>query len=312
MDAREELEYLKLAVAAAGLTPASVSLPNDRNLIVNDMRIHILEWGPPEGPPIVFLHGGSLTAHTWDLVCAVLSDTYYCVAVDLRGHGDSEWAPDVDYRYETMQIDVEGLISELLLRSPVVVGMSYGGLVAMRMAGDHRVDLGGLVTIDVGPDMHIEAATEIVEFTRQEMEMDSIDDFVEQAMQANNRRRPDLLRRSLLYSLRELPSGRWAWKWDWRRMENHDLAQLAILQAAVWQSVYAITCPTLIVRGQRSRVFLQEDGEKIAAAIPDSSFVVVPNAGHSVQSSNARGLLDVLEPFLEGIFAGWRTESATN
>lgn len=305
MDSVEQLENLNHAIATAGLNPTAIKLPVERQVIANGIRLHVLDWGAPDGAPIVFLHGGSLTAHTWDLVCVMLSDRYRCIAVDLRGHGDSEWAADIDYRYETIQADIEGLIKQLSIDSPVVIGMSYGGLVAISLAGEPDASLSGLVLIDSGPVLHVEAATEIVEFTRHDQEMDSVEDFVDRAMRQNANRRPELLRRNLLHNLRQLPNGRWTWKWDWRRHENYDLVRMRDQQALLWQKVAEINCPTLIVRGGRSRIFLQEDGEALAAAIPNSSFVVVPNAGHNVQGSNARGLLDVLEPFLVDRFAGW-------
>jgi esterase len=61
-------------------------------------RLHYLEWGNVAKPPILFLHGGGLNAYTWDMVCLTVRERYHCIALDQRGHGESEWAPDVDYR----------------------------------------------------------------------------------------------------------------------------------------------------------------------------------------------------------------------
>src|SRR5690606_26754991 len=116
--------------------------------------------------------------------------------------------------------------------------------------------------------------------------------------------KPELLRRSLLHNLRELPNGRWTWKWDKRRMHAPDFEAMAVEHAKLWRSVARITCPTLIVRGEHSQVFFDEDGRKLSAAIPGSSFVVVPDAGHNVQGDNPVGLLAVLEPFLVAALAG--------
>lgn len=303
MDRSEQLDHLRLGAEIAGLTPPEFRLPDDRDVLSDRLRIHLLDWGPVDAPPIVFVHGGSLTAHTWDLVCLMLRDRYRCVAVDLRGHGESAWAPDADYRFETMAADVSGVIDALELDRPVLVGMSLGGLTSIRLACDVSDDaLRGLVIVDVGPDMRLDAAREIVDFTQHDQELDSVDDFVARAMRFNSTREPELLRRSLLYNLRRLPNGRWTWKWDHRRLRNADLERMQADHARLWDVVGGISCPTLIVRGERSRVFLDEDGRKLAGAIPDASFVVVPDAGHTVQGDNPRGLLEVLEPFLASCF----------
>ena len=99
MDEAQRIEHLTKTALHAGLVVDAIELPKSRQAIVNGIRIHYLEWGNADASPLVFLHGGSLTAHTWDLVCVVLSRSYRCIAVDLRGHGDSEWAADLDYGF---------------------------------------------------------------------------------------------------------------------------------------------------------------------------------------------------------------------
>jgi pimeloyl-ACP methyl ester carboxylesterase len=183
--------------------------------------------------------------------------------------------------------------------------MSYGGLVSIKFAGDHSESISGLVIVDTGPDLRVHGAEEIRDFTEHDQVMDSVEDFVKRAILFNSRRRPELLRNSLLYNLRKLPSGRWTWKWDWRRLHLYDLEVLRNQMAELWQSVATITCATLIVRGAHSNVFLPEDGEKLAAAIPGSELKVVENSGHTVQGDNAQGLLEVLEPFLARVFDAW-------
>jgi pimeloyl-ACP methyl ester carboxylesterase len=294
----DQLDHLRTAAEVARISPASFHLPDERQIIANRIRLHYLEWGETTLPPVVFLHGGSLTAHTWDLICLSLSDRYRCIAIDMRGHGESEWPADADYALETMAEDIGGVIDQLALQRPVVVGMSLGGLTSLRLAGERSATLAGLVIVDVGPDLHTDGAQQIVAFTQQDQEMDSVEDFVARAMRFNSTRRPELLRRSLLHNLRKLPSGRWTWKWDKRRMHAPDFERMKADHARLWDSVAKIVCPTLIVRGDRSRVFFDADGEKLAGAIEGASFVVVENSGHTVQGDNPRGLLDVLEPFL--------------
>ena len=71
------------------------------------MRFHYLDWGIKGLPPVVFLHGGGLNAHTWDIVCAALRRERHCLALDQRGHGESEWSPEMDYATESHAGDLE-------------------------------------------------------------------------------------------------------------------------------------------------------------------------------------------------------------
>ena len=304
MDEVEQLDHLRAAAARAGLPSIDVCLPVDRHIIANGMRIHALEWGTAGAPPIVFLHGGSLTAHTWDLVCLSLSDRFRCIAVDLRGHGESEWPADADYTFAAMSDDVAAVIDSLSLDRPVIVGMSLGGLVGLHLAATAGDRLRGLTIVDVGPDLRLDSAREILSFTDTDYEMDTVDDFVDRVVRVSTRHQREHLRRSVLYNLRQLPSGRWAWKWDKRRMLSRDLDDMKVAHARLWDCAAAVTCPTLLVRGDRSRVFLEEDGYRLAAAIPNSSLVVVADAGHAVQSDNPRGLLEPLDPFVSRCLAG--------
>jgi pimeloyl-ACP methyl ester carboxylesterase len=297
----DQLEHLQSAAQVAGVDIVAGSAPRVRDVVADRVRLAVLEWGPTDGPTIVFLHGGSLTAHTWDLVCASLSDRYRCLAVDLRGHGDSEWPADADYRLPAFANDIVAFIAQETSAPPLLVGMSLGGLTAIRVAGAGGVSLAGLVIVDVGPNLRLDGAERIVEFTRTDQVMGGVEDFVNKAMVFNPRRRPELLRRSLLHNLRPLPSGHWTWKWDPRRVNNYDLTELARDHAELWEVVPDISCPTLVVRGDRSNVFLAEDQERLTAALGDARSAVVEDAGHTVQGDNPRGFLTVLRPFLDEV-----------
>src|SRR6202050_84873 len=117
----KELTMFRTALEIAGLPPNVAALPQDHQTIIGAMRFHYLDWNG-SGAPIVFLHGGGLTAHTWDCVAATLRDRYRCVALDQRGHGDSEWSPVIDYRIASHVGDIEGYIDALGLERPILVG----------------------------------------------------------------------------------------------------------------------------------------------------------------------------------------------
>src|SRR4051812_11669420 len=108
--ATEQLSHLERAVSLAGLGAVEVVLPAEREAALDGIRLHWLDWGTEGWPPVLFLHGGCLTARTWDLVCLALRGDHHCVAPDARGHGDSEWSPGLDYGVETLAADLERLV----------------------------------------------------------------------------------------------------------------------------------------------------------------------------------------------------------
>ena len=264
----EQFEHLKLAADVAGLKLPELVLPESHHIVVHRMRFHYLDWGSKNHHPILFLHGGGLNAHTWDVVCLMLRREYHCLALDQRGHGDSEWEPTADYSFEAQIRDIEGFIEKLGLQRPLLVGHSMGGFAAMGYAMRHADKMAGLTLIDVGPELSMDGAKRIREFISQERELDSVEDFVERAMAFNPMRNPALLRRSLLHNLRKLPNGKWTWKHDPNRMPANFNNERVERAQQILEEVHKISCPTLIMRGARSDVFSDENAKKFAAALP--------------------------------------------
>ena len=295
-------QHLAEAAELANLPLPEVVLPADRYLTANGLRFHYLDWGSPGRQPILFLHGGSLTAHTWDLVCLALRQDYHCLALDLRGHGDTDWAPDADYSLATQCGDVEQVVAQLGLERFVLVGMSMGGSVSLTYAGRHARQLASLVLVDTGPESRAVGRRRINDFVSTHREGDSIDEFVDRAMAFNPLRRPELLRRSLFHNLRQTPTGKWTWKYDYRhRGGGGSDEQRAQRTAGLWSAVPNVSCPALVVRGGISDIFHDEDAEKLAAALPDGRWVRIEQAGHTVQGDQPRAMVETLRGFLSDV-----------
>jgi esterase len=301
LSADEFHAHLELSAATAGIRLPEVVLPEARHLLLRSMRFHYLDWGTPGLPPVVFLHGGGLNAHTWDLVCLALRRERHCVALDQRGHGDSEWSPEMDYSIESHAGDLGAFVDALGLDRFVLVGMSLGGVNALAWAGQHSRRLAGLVLVDVGPETRAEGVRKIAAFTSESTPLDSVDHFVERALAFNPRRNRELLRRSLLHNLRPMPDGRFMWKYDQRhRGKVVDPAAHARRRELLWSAVDGVECPTLVVRGAQSDVFHDEDAERLSARLRQGRWVRIEGAGHTVQGDNPAGLLVALRSFLAG------------
>jgi esterase len=296
----DAVAHLRLASELAGLEVDEVVAPVERHIVVDGLRLHYLDWGRGDRPPVLFLHGGRLTAHTWDLVCLGLRGKHHCLALDQRGHGDSEWSPSVDYAPDAYARDIHGLIEQLGLERPVLVGQSLGGLNALTYATRAADRLAGIVAIDVGPDFQREGAKRVTRFLA-DPGPGSVEDFVERARAANPRRDPRLLRYSLQHNLRRLPDQTWTWKYDPRRITPEHFASLMRSLERLRESTAAITCPALVVRGAQSDVLNDEQAADFAASLPDGRWAKVEAAGHNVQSENPRELVRILTGFLAEI-----------
>ncbi len=298
----EELDALAYAAKKLGVRTTNVALPEDVDVILRGLRFHYLDWGNSEQSPILFLHGGGLTAHTFDLVCLSLRDKYHCIALDQRGHGDSEWSPVMDYGLSTHAADIATFAASLGLRRLTAVGMSMGGLNALKFAADHGADLMALVLIDIGPDIQEAGSKRIRGFMAESSDLDSIDDYIKRAIALNPRRDPKRLRRSLLHNLRATPTGKWAWKWDPRpRQRDPELRHRSLERATLWADVSRVSCPTLVVRGEESDVFSAEDARQLVERLQRGTLATVPAAGHSVQGDNPAGLTHELLSFFDRI-----------
>jgi esterase len=297
LSAEEYHDHLKTTAVRAGFSFAEVVLPEERRVAANGLSFRYLDWGNKEQRPILFLHGGALTAHTWDLCCLALRDDYHCMALDQRGHGDSDWAPDADYSLSAQREDVKGFTEAIGLDQFVLVGMSMGAINGLAYAIAYPETLSALVLIDAGPDVRRRGSSRIRDFVNGGAKPESLDAIIERALAFNPRRDPKVLRRSLMHNLRRQEDGNWVWKYDRRRFQQMGEAHAAERQGLA-DGLTRVTCPTLVVRGAESDVFHEEDGERLAQRLPDGRFITIPRAGHTVQGDNPKDLAAALHDFL--------------
>jgi pimeloyl-ACP methyl ester carboxylesterase len=297
----DALTHLRLAVTVAGMQVDDFALPQERDVVVDGMRLHYLDWGAPGQPPLLFLHGGCLTAHTWDLVCLALRGDFRCVALDQRGHGDSEWSPTLDYGPDAHARDIAGLVAELGLARPVLIGHSLGGLNAMTHALAAGATLGAVVLVDVMPKVPASAVRRIADFVTAEPAQGTLEEFVHRAHGFNPRRDPRLLRYSLLHNLRELPDGRLTWKYDTRGLSPEYMSSIKGRLEGLPELTDSVRCPVLIVRGGQSEASSDDAAARFAASFRNGRWAKVDGAGHTVQGDDPRGLAAVLSSFLAEI-----------
>ena len=256
-------------------------------------RVSALVWGslPPE---VVLLHGGAQNAHTWDTVALALGRPL--VAVDLPGHGHSDWRDDHDYWPSTLADDVAVAVRALAPDAAMVVGMSLGGLTAWCLAAQHPELVRRLVIVDVTPGTDEAKAEPIRAFVSGPERFESFDEILERTVQFNPTRSVSSLRRGILHNARELPDGGWSWRYDPMRNWSESKGMPAF--SPLWSAVDAVDAPLLLVRGGTSGVVGDEDVEELLRRRPAATVVTVDGAGHSIQGDKPLELARVLQDFL--------------
>jgi esterase len=279
-----------------------MATPQDRRVGARGLSFHYVEWGTATQPPLLCLHGITQTAHSWDEVAASLADDYRVLCFDQRGHGDSDWAPDGDYTRQTQAADLDAITDALGLREFILAGMSMGGINSITFTARQPQKVRALIIVDVSPEIQVKGVENIRNFIQAPDELDSFEAFVERAHQFNPRRSLENIRSRLTHNLKQLPNGKWTWKYDKALRSGERSFQASALQN-LWDDVRAIRCPTLIIKGGESDILSSESAAKLQQAIPASRLAVVPGAGHSVMGDNPAAFVAAVRPFLSGLGA---------
>lgn len=285
----DEFALLPETAAQAGFTDP---LPPVRR--IDDGPVSALRWGN-ELPRVVFLHGGGQNAHTWDTVILGLGEP--ALAIDLPGHGRSQWREDGDYGPKLNAISIEPLITAHAPNADLVVGMSLGGLTAMRLAVHQPELVRRLVMVDVtpsAPQRHTEMTDEqkgAVALVQGPRSFPSFQSMVDMAVMAAPGRTRESLRRGVFHNSKQLDDGTWTWRYDsFRKGDGF---------AGLWDDVPQLSTPTTLVRGANSAFVNDEDAAEFARTAPGFRTVhVVPNSGHSVQGDQPQALIKILRDVL--------------
>ena len=290
------------AARAMGVKFTNENAPQDKFVNANGMRFHYLEWGNPDNPPMLLLHGFAQTCHSWDFVALGFSDNYRVIVLDQRGHGDSDWASDGDYSPETQQEDISGVVNELGLDNFVLMGLSMGGRNSFTYAANNSGKVKALVVVDAAPQNMQQGTQNIRSFVQQDDELDSVDAFVERVLQYNPRRDPQQVRGSILHNLKELPNGKWTWKYDRAlRSPGRRMGSDAETEKRLWGYIESLQCPTLLVRGGASDIVAMDTADRMNQAIPNSRIATIEGAGHLVMGDSPSGFQSAVTDFLASL-----------
>ncbi|MBK7725127.1 MAG: alpha/beta hydrolase [Dehalococcoidia bacterium] len=271
----------------------------ERSVKVGNLKLSYQEWGNPQAQPIIMLHGFGVSGHMFDEFAGRMQDRYRLIALDQRGHGDSDWAEDGDYTRTAFVEDLEGFRHELGIDRFILMGHSMGGLNSVTYTNRYPQHVSALVLVDVGPESAKEGVDNIVRFTRGPDELE-FEEFVELAHRFNQRRTLENIRERMRHRLKPTETGKYTWKFD-KRFRQPDSGLRIGGEAAnddSWALFRGVRVPALLIRGSESDVLSQEVAERAASEMPRARLIVIPGAGHSVPGDSPDAFTDGVREFL--------------
>ncbi len=298
------------------MEPISIRIP-----VTHGLSLHLLDWSQ-EGTPLLFVHGFGNEAHVWDDLATAVAPCYRTLAVDLRGHGESDRDPEARYDYDAHVADLEALTEALGIERLVLVGHSLGGRIAMLFGGRHPERMAGLVIVDSAPELDARGTLRIqLDVQRSDVQQSGGGDvtggapsFASEAeyREVLARQYPaagrEALQRLARHGLRTRADGRFEPRLDpaWfrgrtRASESEMRERETRLTAELWEALARVPCPTLVIRGAASDVVSAEVAERMAEEVlAHGQLAIIPRAGHSVMIDNPEACRDALTGFVLG------------
>lgn len=271
----------------------------DQVLHVHGSRFHYTEWGEPSAPPVLLLHGVTGHARTWDEEARALADRYRVLALDQRGHGDSDPAPDGDYSTDALVGDIAAVVRTLALKPLRLVGLSLGGRVAIAFAARCPEAVERLVVVDIGPELAPAGVGRVgMAMAGSPERFASMEAAVAHVRAANPRYQEAALRHRVAHAVRPLPDGGYTWKYD---RAIRDAVRTGRWRDGVdlWPLWKTVACPILLVRGADSDILTADIAGRMLASQPRARLVEVAGAGHTVPGDRPTDFLAVLREFLD-------------
>ena len=262
-------------------------------------------YGDPAALPVLLLHGGGQTRHAWGATARTLAnDGFHTIALDLRGHGESDWAPDGRYVAAHYIEDVDRVVRSFA-RPPVVVGASRGGMIALALEGAERPGAtAGIVLVDVAHDAREDGIARIVDFmvagTAGFASLGDAADAISGYL--SHRKRPASLE-GLRKNLRLRDDGRWYWHWDPRMLQTGDIGERR-RTGYFERAARGVDVPVLLVRGRDSDVVDEAIARELRALVPQASYVDVAGAQHMVAGDENDAFTTAVRAFCREVAAG--------
>jgi pimeloyl-ACP methyl ester carboxylesterase len=267
--------------------------------------LNLISWSSPVEAsahrPLWLLHGLGDAACVWRDVAATLAQTRPVFALDLHGHGDSDWLPEGDYRNAAMAADVASIINRFALLPPILVGHSMGGNIALQLASDHPGAIDRLVLADYGPDADPANTAHLRQGLRDaHRPYDTIAAYAALLCARHPLADPILLNWVASRTLRRNSSGGFALKYDTRVLSARERATMAPGHELSWRQLANLDCATLLLRGAASALLSARTAQEMAhRVLKKGQLRSIPMAGHAIALDNPAAVAAAIAEFAD-------------
>jgi esterase len=256
------------------------------------VKLHYLDYGNTGAVPMVLVHGMCGHAHSWDIFANSVKQHFHVIALDLRGHGESDWSEQ--YSLRDYVADLQYFIDTLQLPEIVLIGHSLGGVISTVYAANNPGRVKRLVIIDIGPEIKAEG----VEFRNREwadepQSYNSMDEAIEYARRIHPYHADNYIKHDLSYGLKHIGKGRLAYKYDHKVRETGWQSP-----EWLWDYIKMIVCPALVIHGAESDLLDGEVARRMAATLAFGSVVDIERAAHTVQGDSPEAFESAVKRFL--------------
>ena len=275
--------------------PAAAQTSLDRFVTVNGLRLHYLERGTADKPPLILVHGNERHAHTFDHIAPEFTRDYRVIALDMRGHGESAWSPEAAYLVEDHVKDLTAVIQELGLERVTLWGNSTGGRVVQVYAGLNPDKVERAISEDVGPERPEDISSGFAKRVAREANGWPSEEVLVNELIKRAARTPEAILRNLVqHGTKRRDDGRLIWKRDPNTTKGFVVTDL-------WQYVNKITSPIIYVLGGASRIVPPETQQRLKTTLPSGEVVVMPGLGHYPNEEDTKGFLAIVNRFLKRV-----------
>ena len=294
------------------LAPTSASSgPSSHIYFSQRLRLHYVDWGNPDGPPMLLIHGGRDHCRNWDWVAEHFAKDYHIIAPDLRGHGDSQWEASGNYTQISYVYDIAQLLQQKNMHDVTVIGHSLGGAIALMYTALFPERVKKLVAIEgMGPSPSLAAKQAEISINdrvrswvddmrklsgRLPRRYDTLDDAFKRMRDENPHLSEEQARHLTLHGANQNEDGTYSWKFD-----NYvRVFSMSGLPNEEVKKMYGeIGCPTLLMRGEESWASDPvADGRTQCFNCP-IEYQSFANAGHWVHHDQLDGFVDRVSEFL--------------
>jgi pimeloyl-ACP methyl ester carboxylesterase len=265
-----------------------------RFVTANGLKLHYLDYGTAGLPTMLCVHGGAANGHWFDFVAPELRAGYHVLALDLRGHGDSDWIDPPAYQYAQYAADVAAVVEKLNLNDFVLIGHSMGGTVSLVYATTYPGRVKKLIIVDTTMSLAPDRIAKLHEVgSRKGTNYPTQEELVARyrLRPGTSMAAPGVVRHIARMSSRQGADGTWRYKFD----RNVYATREPLNGVLLWDR---IRIPSLVVKGGRSPRITPEIAAEVKARCPHVELAEIPESDHHVTLDNPSGFVRAVRPFL--------------